>query len=195
MLMKSVLSSLVIAGLVVSFGVTAEDAAKAQHGEHAHHGDHNLPTLGVAVITPTKGNKVRGTLRLVQKGDEIKITGKINQLTPGEHGFHIHEFGDQRGGDGKATGGHYNPTGHDHGAPGAHSHSGDLGNITADAEGVAQVNVTMKGTPLHFVLGRAFVVHAGKDDLKSQPSGDAGARVATGIIAIGNPEFVYKKTE
>jgi Cu-Zn family superoxide dismutase len=67
--------------------------------------------------------------------------------------------------------------------------------VKANDDGVAQVNITMKGTPLHFILGRAFVVHAGKDDLKSQPSGDAGARVATGIIAIGNPEFVYKKPE
>ena len=78
---------------------------------------------------------------------------------------------------------------------GGHSHSGDLGNIEADQEGVAQVNITMKGTPLHFVLGRAFVVHAGKDDLKSQPSGAAGARIATGVIGIGNPEFTYKKAE
>jgi Cu-Zn family superoxide dismutase len=141
------------------------------------------------VIKPTKGNKVRGTLRLVQKGETLKIMGRITNLTPGEHGFHIHEFGDERGTDGTATGGHYNPGGHEHGAPGPHSHSGDLGNVTADAEGVAKVDISVKGTKLHFVLGRAFVIHAGKDDLKSQPSGAAGARVATGVIGIGNPEF------
>ena len=189
MLIRNCLFSCVVLGLLAGAVVRAEEAA------HDHSHDAHLPTLGVAVIIPTKGNKVRGTLKLVQKGDQIKITGRINNLTPGEHGFHIHEFGDQRGGDGKSTGGHYNPSGHDHGAPGAHSHTGDLGNVKANDDGVAQVNVTMKGTPLHFILGRAFVVHAGKDDLKSQPSGDAGARVATGIIAIGNPEFVYKKPE
>lgn len=189
MTIRCALFSCALFGLFVSSGARADDAA------HSHADQHALPSLGVAMITPTKGNQVRGILRLIQKGDEIKIMGRINHLTPGEHGFHIHEFGDQRGGDGKATGGHYNPSGHDHGAPGAKSHSGDLGNIKANAEGVAQVNITMKGTPLHFVLGRAFVVHAGKDDLESQPSGDAGSRIATGIIAIGNPDFVFKKAE
>ncbi|KAA5541114.1 superoxide dismutase family protein [Roseiconus nitratireducens] len=162
--------------------------------EHHEHGAGELPTLGIAVITPTKGNKVRGTLRLMQKGDELRIRGRISNLTPGEHGFHIHQFGDERGTDGTATGGHFNPDGHQHGAPGSTSHAGDLGNITADAEGVAKVDVVTSGTKLHFILGRAFVVHAGKDDLASQPSGAAGARVATGVIGIGNPEFTVKKS-
>ena len=185
MLVQRSVFSLLLVSLIAGLVAQAQDAT------HEHESA-QLPKLGVAVITPTKGNKVRGVLRLVQKGDEIKIMGRVTQLTPGEHGFHIHEFGDRRGSDGKATGGHYNPKGHDHGSPGGHSHSGDLGNIEADQEGVAQVNITMKGTPLHFVLGRAFVVHAGKDDLKSQPSGAAGARIATGVIGIGNPEFTYK---
>ena len=188
MLVQRSVFSLLLVGLIAGL------VAQAQDANHEHESA-QLPKLGVAVITPTKGNKVRGVLRLVQKGDEIKIMGRVTQLTPGEHGFHIHEFGDRRGSDGKATGGHYNPKGHDHGSPGGHSHSDDLGNIEADQEGVAQVNITMKGTPLHFVLGRAFVVHAGKDDLKSQPSGAAGARIATGVIGIGNPEFTYKKAE
>lgn len=177
-----------VTGLVLTLALVGLAGSRAQAQQHAH-GDHDLPTLGVAVITPTKGNKVRGSLRLVQKGDELKIMGRVNNLTPGEHGFHIHEFGDQRGTDGTAAGGHYNPDGHEHGAPGPHSHTGDLGNITADAEGVAKVDITVKGTKLHFVLGRSFVIHAGKDDLKSQPSGAAGARVATGVIGIANPEF------
>jgi len=167
--------------------VTTADEHKQEH----EYKQAELPTFGVAKLTPTKGSKVRGMLRLMQKDDGLHVVGRINHLTPGEHGFHIHEFGDMRSQDGTAAGGHFNPEGHEHGAPGSHSHAGDLGNITANADGVAKVDVVATDTKLHFVLGRSFVVHAGKDDLTSQPSGDAGGRVATGVIAIGNPD--YKK--
>ncbi len=177
--------------ILMAVSITTLRAQEAAHD----HGHEDLPSLGIAKIIPTQGNKVRGILRLVQKGDQLKVIGRIYNLTPGEHGFHIHTFGDQRGGDGKSTGGHYDRHGHDHGAPGAKSHAGDLGNIKANDEGLAEVNVTVEGTALHFILGRAFVIHAAKDDLKSQPSGDAGARVATGVIGIGNPDFVWKKPE
>ncbi len=167
----------------------AQEATKKAANSHEH-AAMELPTFGVAVIRPTnKESKVNGMLRLTQKGEELRIVGKINKLTPGEHGFHIHSFGDLRGNDGTATGGHYDAHGHSHGAPGAESHAGDLGNITADENGTASVDITTSHTKLHFVLGRAFVVHAGKDDLTSQPSGDAGGRVATGVIGIGNPDF------
>ena len=179
---------LMMFGLAACVGISGFGKVQAQDTDHAHD-VRQLPSFGVAVLTPTKGSKVRGTLRLQQKGDELKIMGKIMNLTPGEHGFHVHEFGDQRGTDGTAAGGHYNPSGHQHGAPGPESHAGDLGNITAGEDGVANVDVTTKDTKLHFLLGRSFVVHAGKDDLQSQPSGDAGGRVATGVIGVGNPEF------
>ncbi|TWU21140.1 Superoxide dismutase [Cu-Zn] precursor [Novipirellula galeiformis] len=165
---------------------SADDHKHDKKHDHAHG---ELPTLGICVLMPTKGNKTRGTLRLVQKGDALTITGQVRNLTPGEHGFHIHEFGDRRAADGTSAGGHYNPDGHEHGGPGAHSHAGDLGNILANADGVANVNITTKDTALHFILGRSFVVHAGADDLKSQPSGDAGPRVAVGIVGIGNQGF------
>ncbi len=148
-----------------------------------------LPTLGVAVMMPTKDQKVRGMIRLMQKGDDLRLSGAIRNLTPGEHGFHIHEYGDLRNmADGTSTGGHFNPAGVPHG-PMETGHVGDLGNVTADAEGVAMIDITIKNTQLHFVLGRAFVVHAGRDDLTSQPSGDAGGRVGVGVIGIGNPDF------
>ncbi len=177
--------------LTPSFADDPKPAASDSHSKesHAHAAEVEMPTHGVAVLMPTKGNKVRGSLRLTQKGDSLRINGKVSNLTPGEHGFHIHQFGDMRGTDGTAAGGHFNPEGHEHGAPGTHSHAGDLGNIVANEDGVAEVDVTTTGTALHFILGRTFVVHAGKDDLKSQPSGDAGARVALGIIGIANPEF------
>ncbi len=176
--------------------LTAQDKPHQHGDDHAHAAGHghahahaDLPTLGVAVVVPTKGNKARGMLRLMQKGADVQVTGKIRNLTEGQHGFHIHQFGDLRDmAEGKSAGGHFDPSGVDHGAPG-HGHAGDLGNITADAEGVATVDVTLKNSQLHFFLGRCFVVHADADDLKSQPSGNAGPRVGLGIIGIGNPDF------
>lgn len=157
--------------------------------EHGHkdqaHAHKNMPVHGIAIFRPTQGNMVRGRLVLLQTEEGLKLTGRVTGLTPGEHGFHIHEFGDQRDPKGLSAGGHYNPDGHQHGGP--HSkerHAGDLGNITANAEGVAQVDMIAKGVHLHFVLGRSFVVHADKDDLTSQPAGDAGPRVAVAIIAL-----------
>jgi len=182
----------VTTGLLTGLVAMILTASPAAADEHTH-GVDNLPTYGIAVIKPTKGNKVRGVLRLMQTEDALRITGQIRNLEPGEHGFHVHEYGDLRGTDGKATGGHFNPQGHDHGAPGASSHAGDLGNITANDDGVAKVDITTKDTKLHFVLGRAFVVHGGKDDLQSQPSGAAGPRVGTGVIGIGNPEYRMAK--
>jgi superoxide dismutase, Cu-Zn family len=168
-------------------------AKQDDHGDGDHGHEVDLPKVGVAMLLPTATNKVRGTLKLVQQGDDLKITGKINNLTPGEHGFHIHEFGDRRAADGTSAGGHFNPFGHEHGAPGEMSHVGDFGNIVANEEGVAIVNVVAKNTALHFVLGRSFVVHAGVDDLKSQPAGNAGPRVAVGVIGVGNPDFKPSK--
>lgn len=183
------LSSLVI-GSCILFASAVMTNARDDHdsdGEHGH--EIEAPKMGLAVLVPTAGNKVRGQLKLMQVGDDLQITGKVRNLTPGEHGFHIHEYGDLRANDGTSAGGHFNPFGHEHGGPGEMSHVGDFGNITANEEGVADVNVTAKDTPLMLVLGRSFVVHAGRDDLKSQPSGDAGPRVAVGVIGVGNPDF------
>ena len=84
-----------------------------------------------------------------------------------------------------STGPHFNPEGHDHGGPDtAKRHAGDLGNIKADKNGVAKVNTKAAGLRLHFILGRSLVVHADPDDLKSQPAGNAGARIGVGVIGI-----------
>jgi superoxide dismutase, Cu-Zn family len=145
------------------------------------------PTEGVAVVMPTKGQKAHGVIVIKQEGDLVRITGSVSGLTPGKHGFHIHEYGDLRGGDGMAAGAHFSPKGHEHGGPDdAEHHAGDLGNITANADGVATVNVSSKDLELHFIVGRAVVVHEKADDLKSQPAGDAGARIAVGVIGFAN---------
>lgn len=164
-------------------GATSVQAAEKHEHEHEQ-----MLSTGVVVLKSTKGNTVRGRLLLKQTKEGVHVTGRVMNLTPGEHGFHIHEFGDLSAPDGTSAGGHFNPEGHEHGGPDADKrHAGDLGNITADAEGIAKVDILQKGLKLHYVIGRSIVVHAGKDDLKSQPSGDAGPRVAVGVIGIAQP--------
>lgn len=149
----------------------------------------DLPTLGMAKLAPTEGHDARGTVVLRQTEDGVHLTGEVRGLKPGLHGFHIHEYGDLRGPKGLKAGGHFNPEDTKHGGPGDEEHHmGDLGNIEANKDGVAKIDIKAPWLRLHFVLGRALVVHAGEDDLETQPTGDAGARAALGVIGIGNPE-------
>lgn len=164
----------------------ADPRAANRPASDAHdHGHDEAPKVAVSVLMPTKGNEVHGTLVLTQQDNHVAVVGKVTGLTPGRHGFHIHEFGDLRAADGISAGGHYNPDGSKHGGPhDKNRHAGDLGNISADANGEAIVNVRADGLKLHFVIGRSLVVHAGPDDLESQPAGDSGPRVAVGVIGI-----------
>jgi len=160
-------------------------ATADEHEAHNHeHAEAEIPTKAVAVLVSKSESDVKGMIMLQQHKGYVHVTGEVKNLTPGKHGFHIHEFGDISSADGKSTGGHFNPADTDHGSPGQKSHVGDLGNITANEDGVAKVDIQAKGLMLHTVFGRAFVVHAGEDDLKSQPSGAAGARVAVGVIGV-----------
>lgn len=149
-------------------------------------------TRAVAKLEPTEGSKVSGVIMFEKTGEGVHVTGKIEGLTPGKHGFHIHEFGDITSADGKAAGGHFNPSGAPHAGMDAEMrHEGDMGNVEADADGVANVDVTnpmLSFEGKNSILGRGLVVHAGTDDLKSQPSGDAGARAAVAVIGVAGPK-------
>ena len=142
----------------------------------------------ICVLQPTKGNNVTGTITFTQTSGGIKVVAHVEGLTPGKHGFHIHQYGDISAPDGTSAGGHFNPENVNHGAPGDKiRHVGDLGNLEAGADGKAHLEYTdtvisMSGT--HSIIGRGIIVHAGEDDLKSQPTGAAGARVACGVIGI-----------
>ena len=129
------------------------------------------------------------------QGDAVKVTGQIDGLAPGQHGFHIHQFGDNTDGC-TSAGPHFNPDGCDHGAPedpkGAR-HAGDLGNVLADESGKAAIDITDKFISLtgdNSILGRTVVVHADIDDLGkgghelSLKTGNAGGRLACGVIGI-----------
>lgn len=142
---------------------------------------------------------VSGVLNLTESAPigGVRIVGRITGLTPGNHGFHVHQFGDVFTNGCDSTGPHYNPRQALHGSPQDEPnqrHAGDLGNIVANNDGVAIVNLVDRVVSLSgpdSILGRAFVVHAAEDDLGrlkdnegSTKTGNAGARLACGIIAI-----------
>lgn len=147
-------------------------------------------THAIATIHPTENNSAKGTVRFHKSPQGIHITAQISGLTPGIHGFHIHEFGDCSCKDASCAGGHFNPTNAQHGPPNqAKSHRGDLGNIHADNSGNAfydSVNKYIQLNGPNSIIGRALIIHENADDLSSQPTGNSGARVGCGIIGIDN---------
>lgn len=170
---------------VLLAGVDSKSKTSKGHA-HDHEAHAGVPDTAIAVLHPTKGNdQVQGWVKFRQSNNGVEITAEVKGLTPGKHGFHIHEFGDLTAADGSSAGGHFNPTGAEHGGPDDQQrHAGDLGNLEANQNGTATYKYTDKMLDLHNVFGRSVVVHAGEDDLKSQPSGDSGARVAVGVIGV-----------
>jgi Cu-Zn family superoxide dismutase len=152
---------------------------------------HTPLTKATAVIHPTKGNKASGSVVFSLEDHGVKVVAHISGLTPGEHGFHIHEYGDCNCDDAVCAGDHFNPTNEPHASPhDAHRHAGDLGNIVADEHGNAQLSyidshLTLNGP--HSIVGKAVIVHADKDDLVSQPTGNAGKRIGCGVIGTAKP--------
>lgn len=131
---------------------------------------------------------VAGTIQFEQDGETVTVTGEVTGLKPGMHGFHVHENGDLSDKEtGKSAGGHFNPTDKSHGKPSDDErHVGDLGNIEANEEGVATVDITDDVISLdgeNSIAGKALVIHAGEDQF-TQPTGDAGDRVAFGLIEV-----------
>ena len=151
--------------------------------------DNNTTLLSaVCILYPTEGSETSGIVKFTQTPEGIKIVADVKGLTPGKHGFHIHEFGDCSRLDGKSAGGHFNPDDKKHGAPdGSERHVGDLGNLVAGEDGKAHyewTDLVISFTGSNSIIGRAIIVHAGKDDLTSQPTGNAGARLACGVIGL-----------
>jgi Cu-Zn family superoxide dismutase len=139
----------------------------------------------VATVMPVGDSGVSGSVTFTESEDGVAIQGDFEGLEPGNHGFHIHQYGDCRADDGTSAGGHFNPAGNNHGAPtDMERHMGDLGNIEANEEGSANVDYTDATVTLEQILGRGIIIHAGEDDLESQPTGAAGSRVACGVIGI-----------
>ena len=142
----------------------------------------------ICVVHPTEGNDLSGTIKFEKTNDGVKVIADVKGLTPGKHGFHVHQYGDCGGPAGKTAGGHFNPEDKKHGAPDdMERHVGDLGNLVADSSGVASMTFTDSKLTLNgpnSIIGRSIIIHAGEDDLTSQPTGAAGARVACGVIGV-----------
>jgi len=154
-------------------------AAACAHGNHP---------MAMAMLAPISGSHAQGMVHFEQMPDgTVEVSADITGLDPNStHGFHIHDKGDC-GDNGNAAGGHFNPTAMAHGAPDATSHhAGDLGNITADDKGEVHIHVTSHMLTVdpgaNSVVGHAVIVHANADDLTTQPSGNAGPRIACGVV-------------
>ena len=134
---------------------------------------------------------VSGTIMFSEMDEVVVMKATFSGLTPGLHAIHLHEFADCSSADGKSTGGHWNPTFEPHGAWGSETgyHKGDIGNFEADQKGEAVITFETDqwcigcDDKTRNIIGKAVIVHQGKDDLVSQPSGAAGARAScAGVI-------------
>lgn len=149
-----------------------------------------MVSKAVAVLSPTAGNTATGMVTFTKTDSGVHVLVELNNLTPGRHGFHIHEYGDISAADGTSTGGHFNPENMPHGPRLARQrHEGDMGNVTANESGIARldyVDTHIRLSGPASIIGRGIILHAGEDDLKTQPTGAAGGRIAAGVIGIAN---------
>lgn len=142
-------------------------------------------------LSPKSGSNVEGTVNFTEKNGIVTMVGTFTGLEEGEHAIHIHEKADCSAADGTSAGGHWNPTGQPHGAWGSATgfHKGDIGNINVNANGRGEISLSTDewcigcGDDTRDILGKAIIVHIDADDLTTQPTGAAGARIAcAGII-------------
>jgi len=156
-----------------------------RHGQY-----HQGGPMAMAQLEATRGNATTGRVMFHADGDGIFMHARVEGLKPGmEHGFHIHDKGDCSSGDGMSTGGHFNPGGKPHAAhDAAERHAGDLPSLKADANGKVDLRVRLGGLGIGSgaadIVGRGLIVHAQPDDFKTQPTGNAGARLACAVIKL-----------
>lgn len=173
------------------FALAACSHKTTNHDEH-HHTESAVhtptgPSEAEAVLKAAKGKKVKGTIKFKEENGQILVTTEVEGLKAGPHGFHIHEVGNCDAPDFSTAGGHFNPSQSVHGSEHSeHRHGGDMGNLIATAKGKAHTTLTITGVTLKdgpaSIIGKAVIIHEGKDDLKSQPAGNSGPREACGII-------------
>lgn len=177
-----------IAGLIIAFAFTGcnqpkkdvvDDSTNNSTGNTAMN-----VTKAVAVIH-SNSSDISGWVTFTKVSDGVRVEAKLNGLSEGKHGFHIHTYGDCRADDYSSAGGHFNPAQEKHGAPDDSArHMGDMGNISAN--GTAAIDYVDHNININKIIGRALILHKGTDDLTSQPSGAAGPRIACGVIGYAN---------
>ena len=190
---RSMLALCATAASVLLVWQWAVPAADGQSNPAAGPAASAAPTKAVCVVHPLGDAKVGGNVTFTQVADGVAIMAELTGLTPGKHGFHVHEFGDCSMMDGTCAGGHFNPEGTPHGGPESQQrHVGDFGNLVADRSGKAtyqRVDGKIALSGPHSIIGRSIIVHADPDDLTSQPTGNAGARIGCGVIGIADPKM------
>jgi Cu-Zn family superoxide dismutase len=139
-----------------------------------------------AVIEGRSGSKLTGSAEFMMHGGTMMVTVTVKGAAPGVHAVHIHDKGDCSSPDANSAGGHFNPGGHQHGAPdGKEHHAGDLGNMTVEADGTGSIMVHTGDLALegpNSVIGRSIIIHDKPDDFVTQPTGNAGGRIGCGAI-------------
>jgi Cu-Zn family superoxide dismutase len=191
--LNAVLFAMAAVGLSACSSTPSTDTAPSASTATTPTGTAAVSTAKAAVVNlaSASGSLVSGRLSVVPMNNGVHLTGEVGGLSPGStHAIHIHEKGDCSAADASSAGGHFNPAGAPHGkvGSGAH-HGGDMDNIVANAEGVAKVDVhasgvTLGGGAVNDVAGKAVIVHAAADDYRTQPTGNAGGRVACGVITV-----------
>lgn len=174
--------------IVVSLAAAAlQGCAVPGHDGMDHHGMKG--PMAVATLTPTQGSSVRGLVMFHEHDGHLMVHARLSGLKPnGEQAFHLHDKGDCASADGSSAGGHFNPDGQPHGPQGGAHHAGDMPSLKADAQGNVDQHFALSGPSLDagqpgYIVGRSVVVHANPDDYTTQPTGNAGGRVACGVIA------------
>ncbi len=143
-----------------------------------------------AALEGRSGSTVAGTVSFQAVGQKLRVEANVTGLTPGAHGFHVHEAGDCSAADASSAKGHFNPGAKSHGHHGSSErHAGDMPNLVADSAGKATLSAELDMLSLTEgptgILKRSVVIHADPDDFKSQPAGNSGKRVACGVIRAG----------
>jgi Cu-Zn family superoxide dismutase len=146
--------------------------------------------MALATVQATEGNTAGGMVAFILgdvSDDHVRVVGKLTGLAPGAHGVHIHETGNCTAPDASSAGDHFNPAGSMHGdREAAVRHVGDLGNVVANADGIAEFDFEdrqLAFTGMNSIVGKAFIVHMAGDDVFTQPSGSSGNRVGCGVIS------------
>jgi Cu-Zn family superoxide dismutase len=174
--MRQVLLVVLVAG-AASLGVSAQGGGKAASSG---------PAKATVKLTATANNTPRGEVTFTTEAGGVHVVGSFSGLVYGEHGFHIHEKGDCSAPDATSAGGHFNPGAKPHAArDAAMRHAGDLGNLKADPYGLARVDFvdsTISLSGPDSIVGKAVIIHEKADDFTTQPTGNAGARQACGVI-------------
>ena len=189
---QTILFSAIAVTMLFACENKGEEQAKTNESEEKQvkKENHQKDVSKVIVSMSAKsGSTAAGSIKLMESGGKVKMTVEMMGLAPGEHAIHIHENGDCSADDGTSAGGHWNPKGDDHGKWGKDVfHMGDIGNLVANEKGEVSYEFETDKWCLECddetknIIGKSFIVHAGADDFKSQPSGAAGARVACGVI-------------